>query len=132
MQECTIDLFGQEVPLAVTMWICDDDRYFELTNQRPKSVLWEAAALLWLCYCNACRYRRAKATIDISEFELWADEQYSSEEGKKNIVKVISQLTHEILKLRGPQDGGSPGNEEDGKKKLTGQVSASLHTAKGD
>lgn len=128
--DLSINMFDQEISLKVSMWICDEDRYFELAAQRPKSTLWKSASMLWICYCNACRYDRVKPSIDISEFELWVDIQHGNEEGKENIIKVIGDITKEILKLTGK--AGAEAESETDKKKLTGQLSDSLHTANVD
>lgn len=129
--DLSIKMFDQDVPLKVSMWVCDENRYFDLVAQRPKSKLWEAASLLFICYTNACRYSRVKPSIDTSEFELWADTQYSTKEGKENIIKVIGSITGELLKMKGDVDAEAAASDDD-KKKLTGQLSDSLHTANVD
>ena len=105
-----LDIYGKKAGLKISMWLADEDRYANMAAQKPNSRIWEAAALIIICYHNWCRYQRIKPEISNDDFELWVDEKLSTPEGKQeiadltvSIVEQINQLGAGVEKKRTPE-----------------------------
>jgi len=94
-----LDIYGKKAGLKISMWLADEDRYANMAAQKPNSRIWEAAALIIICYHNWCRYQRVKPEISNDDFELWVDEKLSTPEGKQEIADLTVSIVQQINSL---------------------------------
>ena len=122
-----LDIYGKKAGLKISMWLADEDRYANMAAQKPNSRIWEAAALIIICYHNWCRYQRIKPEISNEDFELWVDEKLSTVEGKKEIADLTVSIVEQINALGdGVEKKMTPENQP------TGEASGSLLLANVD
>jgi hypothetical protein len=101
---------AKQLPLKVSVWVVDEDRYEKLQEQRPDSFVWKFVAMIWICYQNACRSAKQPTTEAIEDIEFKVEEMLSDKVGKAELLGVTSQITAEMQKLFA--------NEQDEEKKI--------------
>jgi hypothetical protein len=116
---------NKEVRLKVSMWVVDEDRYNKLVSKRPESKLWQFAALLFICYQNACRYEKTEPIFTADDFEMFVDESYSSKDKKQALVDLTNEITAAIYSL----SDGEKIEASDEEKKMIGETSGNLRLA---
>jgi len=108
------------LPLKVSVWVVDEDRYSTLLATKNNSVVWLHTCMVWICYLNACRSLKMEPEIEIADMEFRVEELLSGKEGKKYLLDIETKITEEIQALSATDDSG-PGEEKKSKvKKQTG------------
>lgn len=109
--EFSVQINGNDVLLKVSMWVMDENRWSDLANQKPNSVLWQGASQFYTCYLNACRVYKKPVELTMDDFVNWFDELTSYEPEK--VADITGIMVGEIEKLTANQKKmkvtGNPG-----------------------
>ncbi len=87
---------AKNLPLKVSVWIVDDNRYNDLLNLKPNSFIWSFTAMIWVCYLNACRAERKEPETSVEDVEFKVEEMLSTKAGKAELIALTSKITEEM------------------------------------
>lgn len=103
-----LSINGKEVGLKVSMWVLDEDRLNKMYAEKPESIIWKFTSTLFIAYKNFCRYSKTQPEISIEDFELYVDDQLSSEEGRDFITGIFDDLSAQINAMAGTSEKKMP------------------------
>lgn len=115
----------KRIDLKVSMWLVDEDRYTDMANQRPKSIIWKSASLIYLAHVNYQRKQKAEPVITAEEIEEWIEDQTSTAAGVKRFVDLNNELTAEIRMIT---DAVAETSTEEEKKIIVGEIPERLRS----
>ena len=103
-----LSINGKDVGLKVSMWVLDEDRLNKMYAEKPESIIWKFTSTLFIAYKNFCRYSKMQPEISIEDFELYVDDQLSSEEGRGFITGIFDDLSAQINAMAGTSEKKMP------------------------